>query len=253
MVAREILRGHNYLALWRMWRTLPNFRESAGRYLLGRGSYPYACEISTPEGPIAPTLFSGHDMWTVNEVFCRRDYGDDPDVRTVVDIGSNIGISALYFLTRNPHARIWLHEPVPANVDRLRRNLEGRETRYSLTEAAVAPQAGRARFGVEHSGRYGGIGVEAGTTIEAECVGINEVLEEVFASASTIDVLKIDTEGSELGILRAIRPELLGRVRTAYLEVGERPDSAPPSFDARFRNETWILRNRVLAQGGSPA
>lgn len=250
MVAREILRGHNYLALWRMWRVLPNFREDAGRYFLGRGSYPYACEIRTPEGIVAPTLFSGDDMWTVNEVFCRQDYGNERGVRTVVDIGSNIGISALYFLTRNPNCRVWLHEPVPANVERLRGNLSGREARWSLTEAAVAGEAGRAEFGVERSGRYGGLGVEAESTIEVECVAVNDVLEDVLAAVGEVDVLKIDTEGSELEILRAIRPELLRHVRTAYLEVGERPDRAPGSFDSSFRNDTWVLRNRVLAQRG---
>jgi FkbM family methyltransferase len=243
MVAREILRPHNYLALCRMWRVLPRFRENAGRYFLGRGAYPYHCEVRTPSGTVTPTLYSTHDMWTVNEVFCRRDYGADRDARVIIDVGSNIGLSALYFLTRNPRARVWAYEPVPRNIERLRRNLDGFEERYELHEAAVAPRAGRVSFGVEDSGRYGGIGLETGTEIDVECLAINDVLETVLAKALRVDVLKVDTEGSELEILGAIRPDLLERVRRAYLEVPRRPAESPVGFTSAYRNETWELRS----------
>jgi hypothetical protein len=44
-------------------------------------------------------------------------------------------------------------------------------------EAAVAREVGRAEFGVERSGRYGELGVEAESTIEVECVAVTDVLE----------------------------------------------------------------------------
>jgi FkbM family methyltransferase len=245
MVAKEVLRGRNYVALWRMWRLYPGLRENLGRYFLGRGGYPYDCQVRTPAGLVAPTLYSTHDMWTMNEVFCRQDYAADPQARTIVDIGSNIGISALFFLTRSPSCRCWLFEPVPRNVERLRRNLRGYEDRFELRQVAVAAANGRVEFGVEDSGRYGGIGVETGRSMEVACVGINDVLEEVLDSASAVDILKIDTEGTELDIIRAVRPELLRRVRTAYLEVERRPASAPEPFASAFRNQTWVLRNRA--------
>ena len=246
MVAREVLSGSNYVALWRMWRLYPRFRENLGRYFLGRGEYPYDCQVRTPVGLEAPTLYSTHDMWTMNEVFCRQDYGADPGARVVVDIGSNIGISALFFLTSSS-CRCWLFEPVPRNVERLRRNLSAYEDRFELRPLAVAEASGRVEFGVEDSGRYGGIRVETGRSVEVACVGINNVLEEVLDLAPAVDILKIDTEGTELELLRAIRPELLRRVRTAYLEVERRPESAPEAFDSTFRNQTWVLCNRALS------
>jgi FkbM family methyltransferase len=245
MVAKEILSGRNYVALWRMWRLYPRFGENVGRYFLGRGEYPYDCQVRTPLGIVAPTLYSIHDMWTMNEVFCRQDYGADSRARVVVDIGSNIGLSALFFLTRNPSCRGWLFEPVPRNMERLRENLRGYEDRLVIRQVAVAGAGGRAEFGIEDTGRYGGIGVETERSIEVTCEGINDVLEEVLDSTPTVDVLKIDTEGTELEIFRAIRPELLQKVHAAYLEVERRPESVPAPFDSAFHNRTWVLRNRA--------
>jgi FkbM family methyltransferase len=170
--------------------------------------------VRTPAGIVAPTLFRHHDMWRMNEVFCRQDYGAYRSANVVVDIGSNIGISALFLLTRNASSRCWLFEPVPRNVERLRANLAGLENRYELRDAAVAEQEVRVPFGVEESGRYGGIEVATERSIEVDCVGINQGLEEVLGTHPIVDVLKIDTEGTELSSVRGIQRELLRQVRT---------------------------------------
>ena len=244
MVAREVLRPRNYRALARMARVFPEPAEAARRYFLGTGAYPYACPVRTPLGVVAPTLHSSHDMFTVNEVFCREDYACGPDTRTVVDVGSNIGISALYFLTRSPTTRVRLYEPVPRNVERLRANLAAHEDRWTLREAAVAAAPGRVSFGVEDSGRYGGIGVATGSTIDVEAVAIDAALEDALAGADRIDVLKIDTEGTELELLGAARPDLLERVRAVFLETDTRSPPPLEGFSASFRNDTLVLLNR---------
>jgi FkbM family methyltransferase len=245
LVLSEVTQRQNYVALWRMFRRYPGPTKNLGRYFLGWGSYPYRCRVRTPRGEVAPTLYSHHDMWTVNEVFCREDYAVGPELRTVVDIGSNIGISALYFLTRNADARCHLYEPVPENVERLRRNLAGYERRYELHEAAVADRADRVSFGVEPTGRYGGIGLDLERSIEVESLDINRVLDGVLEREPLIDVLKLDTEGLELRTVRAIRPDLLRRVRVIYFEVDEEPEVHPELFERSFANTTCALRNRA--------
>jgi FkbM family methyltransferase len=244
MVAREAVRPRNYRALARMARVFPRPAEAARRYFLGTGAYPYSCPVRTPLGVVAPTLHSSHDMFTVNEVFCREDYACGPETRMVVDVGSNIGISALYFLTRDPATRVRLYEPVPRNVERLRANLAGYEDRWTLREAAVAAAPGHVSFGVEDSGRYGGIGVATGAAIDVEAVAIGAVLEEALAEADRIDVLKIDTEGTELELLGAVPPELLARVGAVFLETERRSPPPLEGFSSSFRNDTLVLRNR---------
>src|SRR5882757_6667268 len=106
-IAREAVRPSNWVALARMPRRYRHPVEGARRYFTPGGSYPCRFEVRTPLGIVAPRLDSQHDMITVNEIFCRDDYRVEAGAEVVVDIGSNIGISALYFLTRSPSARVW--------------------------------------------------------------------------------------------------------------------------------------------------
>jgi FkbM family methyltransferase len=245
VIARNAVRPANYRALVNMPRRYPRLAECARRYFRRTGDYPFRCPVRTPSGVVEPTLWSWHDMLTVNEVFCREDYRVRGEPRVVVDVGSNIGISALYFLTESPAARCYLYEPVPTNCERLRANLAAFEDRYELEEVAVADREGSFPFATEPAGRYGGLDREEGERITVRVRHIDSVLEDVLAREGRVDVLKLDTEGAEARTVRAIRPELLGRVGTIYLEAEERGAVAPPGFDASFRCETLRLTNRT--------
>lgn len=251
LVLAEVREPGNYRALLQGARLYTRPRENLGRYLLRRGGYPYRCEVRTPLGIVAPVLHSADDMLTVNEVFCREDYRAAPGVRVVVDVGSNIGISALYFLTRGPAVRVHAFEPVPINVERLRANLAGFEDRLSLREVAVAERTGRVPFGIEPTGRYGGIGVATGRSIDVECVDVNSVLGEVLESEGTIDVLKLDTEGMEVATVAAIDPVHLRRIRTIYLETDRPVRLWTELFEASFASQTLALRARRPVAGGT--
>jgi FkbM family methyltransferase len=244
LIAREVVSWRNYRALARMARRYPRFLASVPRYFLLRGDYPVRWAVRTPAGVVAPTLHHPHDFLTLNEVFCREDYPVPPPGGVVVDIGSNIGISALWFLTRDPGVRVHCFEPVPANVARLHGNLAGQEGRYELTEAAVDAQAGPVSFGVEPSGRYGGIGADFEEQIEVDCLAIADVLDAVLEREPRIDVLKLDTEGAELRTLQAIRADQLARISAIVFEWDVRPTLSLGRFHGSYANTTMTLRAR---------
>src|SRR5919202_1586699 len=54
MVLREVTAPRNYVALWRMARFAPELRETARRYFLGGGTYPWDCPVRTPLGVVRP-------------------------------------------------------------------------------------------------------------------------------------------------------------------------------------------------------
>jgi FkbM family methyltransferase len=250
-VLRQALEPDNYRALWRMHGTVLHPAGFAARYFLGLGEYPIRCPVRTPAGVIAPIVYSHHDVFTVNEIFCRLDYRLPADARTVVDIGSNIGISALYFLTRAPDVRCHLFEPDPRNVERLRANLEAYQDRFLLTEAAVADCAGRVRFGRDCTGRYGGVGLQSPEQIEVDCLDINDVLRRAIELDGRVDMLKIDTEGLENRTVQAIEPDLLAQVGVVCFETTKPVNPAPQRFELRYATDTARLTNRHPASGAT--
>jgi FkbM family methyltransferase len=244
-IAREAVRPSNWVALARMPERYVHPIDGARRYFTPGGSYPYRCEIRTPLGTVAPTLHSQHDMITVNEVFAREDYRVDAEAQVVVDVGSNIGISALYFLTRSESSRVWLYEPVPRNVERLRENLSAFEGRWRLDQVAVADREGAEAFSTEPTGRYGGLAQPGAESIEVRVRHIDDVLREVLEAESRIDVLKLDTEGVEGRTLAAASPELLSRVRTIFAEdIGSEIEPLA-GFEASRRASVLRLANRA--------
>ena len=239
------LRRRNYRALWNMARLYPGFAENLRRYVTEKGEYPYDCEVRTPLGVVRPRLYSQHDLLTLNEVFCREDYAAPVGTRVVVDVGANIGLSALYFLTRNHRTRCYAYEPVPANLERLRANLASFEDRYHVEAVAVADFEGVAPFGVEATGRYGAIRAATGRTIPVPCRPVSAVLEQVIAAEGGIDVLKVDIEGLEVEVVRSIDAGLLRHIGVIYLETPTAPAPLHPGvFDQRHTGNICLLTNR---------
>ena len=246
-VARNVAQPRNYIALANMARRYPLPLAAALRYFTGRGTYPAHVAVRTPSGTLRPTLWSAHDMITLNEMFCREDYRVRQPPRLVVDIGSNIGLSALYFMSRGASVRCHLYEPVVRNVERLRSNLRDFENRYELEQVAVADFAGQSAFRLEETGRYGGLSGSLPDMTTVRVVHIDAVLEHALAAADTISVLKIDVEGDEGRLLAAARADLLARVEMIYVEAFEIDVPVPDGFAASEACDTLCMRNTALS------
>jgi FkbM family methyltransferase len=220
-------RPQHYRALLRMSRRLPTFPRPLFDYLLGTGTYPRTLPVRTPLGTIRPWLFSHHDLLTVNEIFCREDYACGAPLRTAVDLGANIGLASLWFLTRDRQARVYAFEPLPRNLERLAVNTAPFADRLTVNPVAVGLADGPVTFGWEETGRYGGIGLALKDRITVDCVEINATLRAILAERGVIDVLKVDVEGLEIDLLRALAPDVRSRVRLIYAESDRRPDRMP--------------------------
>jgi FkbM family methyltransferase len=242
-IAKAVVGRQHYIALVNMMRFYPEFMGNTVRYLTATGSYPYDIKVITPTGIITPRLYSYHDLLTVNEIFCRLDYSADEGIKVVVDLGSNIGISALYFLSRNNESKCYLYEPDPRNIEKLQMNLSKFSERYILHKNAVSYEAGQLDFGIEPTGRYGGIGVITDEKIVVNCLEINDVIKSVLANEEYIDILKIDTEGVEQKTVEAIEESYLYHIKSIYLEANPESQLIPGIFKQKQYGSICQLKN----------
>ncbi|MEP6916734.1 MAG: FkbM family methyltransferase [Acidobacteriota bacterium] len=145
--------------------------------------------------------------------FCRP--GD-----TIVEVGANVGTETIGFADIVGRAgRVYAFEPMPSNVEQLRRILTGaRLSQVEVVEAAVSDQPGYVTFvpGSERESGSGYISSDEGLrgdgSLKVECV----TLDALFAARKPIQLLVIDAEGAEVSILRGGR-ELVRRDQPVVL------------------------------------
>jgi FkbM family methyltransferase len=191
--------------------------------------------VRTPVGRTPIRLNSPVDLSTVFGVFCRDDYSVGSQLKVAMDIGANIGVATLYFLTRNSTSVVYAYEPVPRNADSLLFNVAPFTSRCVVSRIAVGVQSGEVDFGVEPTGKFGGISAPHAERIKVPCAAINEILERVLSMHCEIDCLKIDVEGTERQTLAAIEPEFWKRIGRIYAENCDSTDFMPQNFRRRFR------------------
>jgi FkbM family methyltransferase len=142
-----------------------------------------------------------------------------PDVvapRTILDLGANIGLTAIYYANRFPQAVIHAVEPLPANYELLVENTRpyANVTTHNL---ALGAQDGHMPMRLSaRPGNFGGAslyGVDASPeqTVDVPVRDAAAFCRDI--GLDRVDLIKIDTEGAEYDILTALEPNLLFRVR----------------------------------------
>jgi FkbM family methyltransferase len=159
------------------------------------------------------------DLCVAEEVFADEVYElDDPgDPAIILDLGSHIGLSALWFRARFPQARILCFEPDPANFALLVDNV-GDVPGIEAHNAAVGSSERIASFySAEQSWLSSLLPSEAGRSAVATPVKVLAIRKIVDAlEVERVDLLKLDIEGAEWEILDATPLDSL-----AELVVGE--------------------------------
>jgi FkbM family methyltransferase len=151
----------------------------------------------------------GGDLFGERAVIHDASVRIEPD-DTFWDVGGADGVYSAYL---GQHcAEVVAFEPSSERVERLRRTLELNEVDATIRQHALGSQDGFARLNEDHSIEYadeawegaGGFDVRRGDTVSPDPL-------------PSPDVMKIDTEGAELDVLRGMG-SLLSNVRTIYIE-----------------------------------
>ena len=199
------------------------------------------------KGNIIFDISSIDDLITIHEIFCRRDYEAPNDAEVIVDFGSNIGISSIFFHKCAPKAKIFLFEPDQRNLTVLRENLSRFNFDFELNEVAVtASTDGFVQFGIMDSGRYGGVGLDTGNIIEVPAKSASSILKEIISQYDEIDVLKIDVENLEGEILESLDTSILSKIKLMFIEFPKNVKPQINGFNMKSIGQVCCYKRKTL-------
>jgi FkbM family methyltransferase len=152
----------------------------------------------------------------------------DKPIGCVFDVGANVGLTSSLLLKKFPASRVFAFEPHPETFVKLAGAASS--DRFFPQQLALSDAQGQLKFYVHETAsdlnslvpnprsveRYGEANSEitvASTTVDTFCMA-NEI--------TAIDVLKIDTEGTDLRVLKGAEEMLTaGRIGFVYVEFND--------------------------------
>jgi FkbM family methyltransferase len=118
------------------------------------------------------------------------------DVRFVVDLGANIGLTSVFWSLHHAAEHLVAVEPVPENAEMVRQNLAINRIHGTVIEAVVGPNDGIAYFADAVDSN---LGHRAASGREVKAISMRSLIGS--APHPAIDLLKIDIEGAEEDLL----------------------------------------------------
>jgi FkbM family methyltransferase len=170
-----------------------------------RGAFPnlrMRVRFSVDQQELSVVVADRSELRVLREVFVGAEYAlpERCDPAIIVDAGSNIGLSVLYFRACFPRARIIAIEPDPDAFARLRENTRAL-TAVDLVNVALADREGEATLygGAESWARSLIPGADRPGQESVRTTTLDALSQEL--SLERIDVLKLDIEGAEVPVL----------------------------------------------------
>ena len=205
------------------------------------------CRIRLPHRMDSPVDFHyrlrGGDLFILHEVLLDQCYWIPPVltnvVKTVVDLGGNIGSATLSFASQFPKASFICVEPNPRNAAILAQNVAWLGTRAQVVQAAISDQDGEIQFNTDGAAWEGSLG-EGKNSISVPSYRLETLLNTM--GVSQVDVLKVDIEGAERALF-ASRGPWWDRVRFIIAELHD-----PYSFKD-FSRDMDAIGFRAVAAG----
>jgi FkbM family methyltransferase len=199
---------------------------------LPRSNNVFSAFIPNSTGSVLIRLGTS-DVAAFEHVFVKKEYEfrlrEKPSI--IVDVGANVGMSAVYFSQRYPDARVIAIEPEPGNFDILSRNSE----RFTNIVPVHAGLWNRDGYVTIRDGGQGNWGMRVSDVTEpsdslVRALRIQTLLKKY--NIQQIDLLKIDAEGAECEILEDF-PSWIDRVRFICAELHDRfRPGCSPAFEA---------------------
>jgi len=188
---------------------------------------PYVCRLRNGlRFHVRPGTDDGRVTFEIFVAGCYQLAQIEPDA-IVIDIGANIGLFSL--LAAQKGAKVQAFEPEPDNFAILQRNCQlNAADDVTARQAAVSTASGVSTLYLHdntgYTGRHSLFPGRGTRTIEVSSLTLDEIVAS--AGRDSVDLVKIDCEGSEYDIIYGSSIDTLDRVKQVIVECGGFQSSA---------------------------
>ncbi len=160
--------------------------------------------------------FLFHEIW-LDEFYAPTGY-DIGSGETVIDIGANIGVFALYAATRASGVEVSSFEPFPKNAEYFIGNKEASNvSNIKFYQLAIGDGFGTRTLHVDDSWILHSLTDKSSNEsgLKVQCIPLDKAVKDV---GEQCDLLKLDCEGGEYEILYSASDETLTQIKRIVCE-----------------------------------
>lgn len=170
------------------------------------------------------------DIRVFKQIFVDNEYDSlnlPETAKTIIDLGANIGLSALFFIKKFPTSRIVAVEPDAVNFSIMEKNLEKFSKSISFLQAAIWPTDGEVSL-VEEDDDHTSLGAwgyrtEASngkSALSVKALSIPTIMKQY--DMDFVDILKVDIEGAEYELFEKNYEDWIDKVGLIIIETHDR-------------------------------
>ena len=182
------------------------------------------------EGADLSLRIDDSDIRVFKQIFVDNEYDSlnlPETAKTIIDLGANIGLSALFFIKKFPTSRIVAVEPDAVNFSIMEKNLEKFSKSISFLQAAIWPTDGEVSL-VEEDDDHASLGAwgyrteasNGNSGLSVKAVAIPTIMKQY--DMDFVDILKVDIEGAEYELFEKYYEDWIDKVGLIIIETHDR-------------------------------
>lgn len=164
---------------------------------------------------------------------------------TILDVGANIGATALFFAAHCPQASLLAFEPSRVNFELLQANTASVANVRCFPHGIYDRECTARLFHGLEAHSHDSVSANVLSSPDWEEVRLRPLSSVIVEEGiESIALLKVDTEGCEVPILRDVEP-FLDRIRAIFLEFHSENDRL--EIDQLLRGRFLLWRGRIVS------
>ncbi|MBN2190076.1 MAG: FkbM family methyltransferase [Candidatus Aureabacteria bacterium] len=184
------------------------------------------------------------DYFTIYEIFIVKQYAAPYAGKDIIfDIGSHIGLSAIFFENSYNPSKIYCFEPLPENISLFRQNTGKYYDNIRFFPLALYSHDGEVPLYYDRKRSNAGSVFRKGKrdSILVRCRKVDSIIES--EKISRIDIFKFDIEGAEFELFGNFAGKDIVSVFIGEIHAGKESGFEADEFKKHFKNHSCSLKS----------